>query len=260
MAARTEPFEPQTEWLTIYEPRPRARLRLVCFPHAGSSAAAFAEWNRKVPHDIEVASVEYPGRGARRAERPFVRVRALVAAAFSGLRDALAEKPFALFGHSMGALIAFELARQFQRFGDVRPAALLVAACRAPGLPLLTAPVYQAPDAAFVAAVRALNGTDSAILDHPEFQRLFLPVLRADFEAAETYVRQGRDQLALPLFVYGGSADPEVPVDDLHAWSAEATVGATVRVYPGDHFFLETSRDRLMSDIAADVLSTRKIS
>jgi len=243
------------QWLTIHQPRPAARVRLLCFPHAGSSAAAFADWAAQTPADIEVVGVEYPGRGARRAERPFMRMRALVAALFSAIRDSLSDRPFAMYGHSMGALIAFELARQLQRFGSARPAALVAAACRAPRLPALKPPVHQLADDAFVEEIQKLNGTDAAILQHPEFRRLFLPVLRADFEAAETYVRQGDDRLDVPLFIYGGTADDEVPAGDLAPWSAETSQGSTVRLYDGDHFFLTTAHARVMTDVVADVLS-----
>ena len=137
-------------WLTTHQPRPESPIRLLCFPHAGSSAAVYGRWPELLPREIEVTAVEYPGRGSRRGERPFVRLSALVAAMVHTAGPALRDRPFAVFGHCLGALIGFEFARQLHRHGGPRPVCLFAAGCRAPSLPPLKAPVFALPDEALM--------------------------------------------------------------------------------------------------------------
>jgi medium-chain acyl-[acyl-carrier-protein] hydrolase len=241
-------------WLNVYQLRPQARVTLVCFPHAGSSAAAFGSWAERMPDAIEVAAVEYPGRGSRRAERPFVRLPALVAAAFASMRADL-DRPFAVVGHSMGALIAFELARQLTWRGGPEPLGVVVAGCRAPRIPPHKPPIFALPTDALIDELRALNGTDAAVLADPAVLELFLPTLRADFELADTYSYRPGAPCGFAILALGGRDDHETPPADLSDWALETNRPLATRTYPGDHFFIRTAEPQVVNDIAQDVLA-----
>lgn len=168
--------------------------------------------------------------------------------------DALApllDVPFALFGHSLGALIAFEFMRTLRRRGLPMPHALLVSGRRAPHLPPREPPVASLPDAEFIAHVTRMSGTPPEAFAHPELRALILPALRADFAVLEHYSFAVEPPLALPLHVYGGAEDPLVPPADLAAWNVHTTGPCTVRVFPGHHFYLQTQRDALLQAVRA---------
>ena len=238
--------------LTIYAPREDAALRLICFPPAGASASTLASWSAALPSSIEVAAVEYPGRGARRGEPPAVRLHALVAGLFPVLRTALA-KPFAVIGHSMGAFVAFELLRQLERHGGPTALALFAAGCRGPSLAPRKAPIYEWPDAELLEEIRKLNGTPREILEDRHFASVFLPVLRADFEVADTYIYRPGALLKCPVYAYGGEDDAETLPSELPAWAQETRAPLVIRMYTGDHFFLTQARDAVLRDLADDL-------
>jgi medium-chain acyl-[acyl-carrier-protein] hydrolase len=240
-------------WLASYEPVENADVRLLCFPHAGSSAAAYGRWHAKLPATIEVCPIEYPGRGSRRAEPPFVRVHALVASALAALSPFLT-RPFGVFGHCMGGLIAFEFVRQLARLGLPTPIGVFVAGCRAPRLPPVKPPVYALPDQELLRELRSLNGTADEILMNPDFVRLFLPALRADFELADTYAYRPGAALASRILVYAGTDDDDAPPGALDGWSLETSDAFALRLYPGDHFFLQRQESSVLRDLGADLL------
>lgn len=243
---------PDNPWLANYVPNPQARLRLFCFPHAGSSASAYGRWPERLPPDVDVWSVEYPGRGSRRAEQPFARLQALVTAMVPYFLPALTT-PYAMFGHSMGAIVAFEAARRLQLRGARPPLALIAAGCRAPSLPPTSPPIHALPDDEFVARLHSLNGTPAGILADPQLLRLFMPTLRADLQAAETYSYVSGPKLACHVVVYGGDADSDVPAADLDAWRQETQGPFSRRMFPGDHFFMRTSEALVFDTLARDL-------
>jgi medium-chain acyl-[acyl-carrier-protein] hydrolase len=162
------------------------------------------------------------------------------------------ERPFALFGHSMGAFVAFEVARQLRRMGGPLPTRLIVSAARAPQLPDPYQPLYRQPDATLVQEVRRLNGIPESLLAHPDFLRLLLPVLRADLAVCETYLYKAEAPLSCPVSAYGGSHDTRVPRHFLTGWRAQTSEDFNIRMFPGDHFFLQTARRALLRIIAAE--------
>jgi medium-chain acyl-[acyl-carrier-protein] hydrolase len=239
-------------WVNVYRPRPHAEVTLVCLPLAGSAASAFGNWAERMPEHIEVAAMEYPGRGSRRAETRFVRLHALVAAAFAGLRGDL-ERPFVFLGHCMGGLIGFELSRQLARHGGPAPIGLFVAGCRAPRLPPKKDPIFALPEAQLVEELRALNGSDDAILSNPTALALFLPLLRADLEMADTYAYRPRRACEFPIVALGGRDDRDTPPEDLNDWQSESTEPLRTRVYSGDHFFIRAHEAQVIDDVASDI-------
>jgi medium-chain acyl-[acyl-carrier-protein] hydrolase len=230
-------------------------LRLFCFPYAGGSAHVFRPWRRHFPSEIGLCLVHLPGRGKRIREPPFTRLNLLV----QTIADHMMlepELPYALFGHSMGALISFELARELRRRGFIAPRRLFLSGRRAPTVPGRELPTFNLPHDEFIAEVRRLNGTPKELLDHPETMELFLPVLRADFEVADTYEYHPEERLSCPISVYGGLQDEDVPVESLRLWKEQTSAECKVRMFAGDHFFLHNPAMDFVDVFQRDVLST----
>lgn len=230
-------------WLVTPAPNPAAPLRLFCFPYAGGSTQIYRTWANSLPVTVEVCAVEIPGRGRRLREKAHENLLALVADACTALRPYM-NKPFAFFGHSMGALISFELARQLRREGQPPPAHIFVSGRRAPQLPD-NAPTYNLPDPEFIAELRRLNGTPQEVLEHPDLLQLMLPMLRADFSVCQTYRYAPEPPLKCGFSVYGGVDDADISREQLEAWSQHTSSAFTVRMFPGDHFFLHTAPESL---------------
>jgi medium-chain acyl-[acyl-carrier-protein] hydrolase len=240
-------------WVAVPTPRPAAAVRLFCFPNAGGGAQAYRLWGSSMPASVEVCAVRLPGREARLTEPAFKSVRPLVVA----LADALAahlDRPFAFFGHSMGAKVAFELARHLAATRGVEPAHLFVSGCKGPRIPRGGRPIYGLPEAEFIEELRRLNGTPPEVLEHPELMRLMLPLLRADFELVETYEYLPGRLLNCPVSAYGGLEDFEVPGEQLGEWRAETTGAFNQRMFPGDHFYLHAAREQLVQMLSLDLL------
>jgi len=239
-------------WLVRYPTQAPARVRLFCFPYAGGSAHVFRQWPQGLPAFVEVCALQPPGRGSRMMERPLADLREVVAGAAAAL-GAYTELPSAFFGHSMGALIAFELARHMREAGGERPAHLFLSGCRAPHLARTRPPTYNLPEPEFLAEIRRLQGTAPEVLEHPELLRLVLPLLRADFAAVETYEYGGGPPLSCPITVFGGAQDEDVSVESLDAWRKHTTAAFSLHTLPGEHFFLHSSQWLLLEAIKREL-------
>lgn len=236
---------------TFLRPKPvtRPRLRLFCFPYAGGSASVYHAWPGLLAADIELLAVQYPGRATRLRDAPCRRLGALlddIEASISAWSDA----PFAFFGHSMGATVAFELTRRLQQAGKSQPRYLFLSGRSAPQLPPVKKAIHALPDSEFLQALRGMNGTPAELLEHQELMEMLLPILRADFEALETWEYRAREPLDVPVSVFGGLADDSVPLENLDAWSAITTGKFKRHVFPGDHFFLNHQHAAMLSLIS----------
>lgn len=220
---------------------PQARLRLFCFPYAGGNALLFRDWHEELPVNVEICPVQLPGRGSRMHEPPFTHLFPLVEAAAEQLLPCF-DKPFAFFGHSLGAIISFELTRQLRRMNGPLPCHLFVSGSRAPQLRDPHLPSYNLPDAEFLQWLHDLKGTPAEVFANPELMKLVLPVVRADISVCQTYVYSEEPPLPVSLTVYGGLNDEDVSRDFLELWHRQTTRAFKVRMLPGDHFFLNTSR------------------
>jgi medium-chain acyl-[acyl-carrier-protein] hydrolase len=244
------PSRASAPWFNHPDRRVHAGLRLYCFPPAGGSASTFRSWSRALPSDVEVCPVQLPGRENRLRDAPFVKSAPLVRALADVLGDA-SNVPFAFFGHSMGALIGYELARELRRRRQPGPARLYVSGHRAPHLPSKRAPIHHLPQAPFIAELRRLNGTPEQILEHPELRELVMPALRADFAVCETYVHTPGDPLACPIVAFAGRSDRLASPADMAPWR-EHTRAFELHVLPGNHFFLRSAQDLILKAISVD--------
>lgn len=232
---------PSSDWAVCLKPAPRAALRLICFPYAGGGAAVFHSWAGPLGPNIEVWAVRAPGRESRFHEALLSTFDELLAETVAGLHSAL-DAPFALFGHSLGALLAFEVARTRQRQGKRQPAALIVSGSRPPHIPFTEPSIGHLPDESFIAALSSrYQGIPAEVLAHRELLELCLPVLRADIQVVESYRLPADGTLACPLTAIGGLHDPLVSSDDLSAWKEHTSGAFAVRCVRGDHFFLNRS-------------------
>jgi len=239
-------------WIAFRKPNPQARLRLFCFPYAGTGASIFRTWSEGLPADVEVCPVQFPGRGTRLKETPFTELLPLVQALAQALVPLL-DKPFAFFGHSLGALVSFELARQLRRQAGVQPVRLFVSADRAPQIPQRDRPIHALPDSEFLVELRRLNGIPEKVLEDVELMQVMLPVLRADFAVYETYVYSVEAPLNCPISIFGGLRDHRVSRDDLEAWRDQTSVSFSLQMFPGDHFFLNTTQPLLLQVLSEEL-------
>jgi medium-chain acyl-[acyl-carrier-protein] hydrolase len=231
-------------WIEVRHPRPAARLRLVCLPFAGGGAGVFRDWAPGLPRHVEVCAVRLPGRERRFEEPAFDRIDPLVSALLEGIGPLL-DRPFAFFGHSMGAMIAFELTRRLRAL-DRQPAGFFASGCRAPHIGLGPLVRHLLPEDEFVASVQKMNGTPPELLENEELMRLVLPTLRSDFAVVETFQFRPQPPFPWPLVAFGGFEDPEVSRDQLAAWSEYAAGTFRMHMLPGDHFFVSSQRARLL--------------
>ncbi len=197
-------------------------------------------------------TVQLPGRGRRLAERSFSEIGPLVDA-LAGAVTPLLDKPFAFYGHSMGALVAFELGRQLRRQELAVPSRLFVAACGAPHLPRETKQINELPDTEFRLELRRLNGTPREVLEHDELMSLLIPMLRADFRVCETYAYRPEAAAGFPLTAIAGAGDVGMTIDHVRAWREHAAESFALYVLPGDHFFLHTQQAALLEIICEEL-------
>lgn len=244
-----------TPWIQYLDPKPQARLRLFCLPYAGGSASLFRTFSRYLPAEIEVWPVQLPGRESRLREPAYSRMEPLIDALLAAISPYFT-MPFALFGHSMGALVSFELARALRRHPDLQaPVHLFVSGHRAPHLFIKNTATYHLPDEQFMEKIRNLNGTPEEVWKHPELLQLLLPLLRADFEVCETYQWKQEAPLDCLLSAYGGLSDGGVPRETVLAWREQTRSVFTTRFFPGEHFYLHTEQQALLFTLAQELVA-----
>ncbi|MBR8838427.1 MAG: thioesterase [Stigonema ocellatum SAG 48.90 = DSM 106950] len=236
-------------WMSCPKPNPQARLRLFCFPCAGGTTSAYSKWSNYLPTDVEVYLIQLPGRGYRLEEPPFTRFKPLVQTLTSILRPDL-NIPFAFFGHSMGATLSFEIARQLRRENKQGPVHLFACCCPAPQKPILRPFIHEMPEAQFVAELRhRYNAIPQQILQNDQLMQLFMPCLRADFTMLETYVYTTEKPLDCPISVFGGLQDSAISIDYLEAWRDQTCSSFKLQMFPGDHFFLHNPQSPFLQTL-----------
>jgi medium-chain acyl-[acyl-carrier-protein] hydrolase len=239
-------------WAVRWQPAPSARLRLFCLPHAGGGTIVYRPWAQRLAPGIEVVAIRLPGRETRFREPVPGRIQDLAVGVVRAITPLL-DVPYALFGHSMGALVAFEACQALRRTGLPAPTRLLVSGRPAPHLPLRHAPVHAAPTAELVARLRDYQGTRSELLDDPVALSAFISVLRADLASSEMYRYGAQPPLDCPISAFGGVDDQFAPEADLAAWESHTAAGFRVQRFPGGHFFLHEITGQFLAAAAGEL-------
>ncbi|MBI3166879.1 MAG: thioesterase [Chloroflexi bacterium] len=241
----------KNRWLVCPQPNSSAVARLFLFPYAGGAPTSFNKWTAEFPNDIEVSTVHYPGRGSRYNEPPINELSVLVEEIANAIQPLL-DKPFFFFGHSFGGMLAFELARR----SNPQPQILFVSACGAPHMPNPNRPIHSLSDPEFIKSLHELNGLPAEVINNSELLQLLLPTLRADFEAFENYkYTTNEHQLDCPIVAFGGSDDSHVSRDRLDAWEYHTNNNFKSQIFSGDHFFINTARQSVITSMIAEIRS-----
>jgi len=220
---------------------------LFLFPYAGGGPAVFGKWLTEFDNHIEAFIAHYPGRGSRHNEPPIKQIDTLVEKLFPTIQPYL-DKPFAFFGHSFGALIAFELAKRIQ------PQVLFISGCGAPNLPNPYPLIHHLPDPEFIKSLQEFDGIPAEISDNSELMELLLPMLRADFEAFESY-QPTSHQLRCPIIAFGGLDDPRTGQEQLEGWDILTNARFKSQYFPGDHFFITNHKTEVIASINSELIS-----
>jgi medium-chain acyl-[acyl-carrier-protein] hydrolase len=239
-------------WIFVPRPRSRPVLRLYCFPHAGAAAHTYSRWPNDLPESIELRAVQLPGRGQRCREAPIERLEPLLEALLTALRGEWEEAPFALYGHSLGGLVAFELARRLRSNGGPRPVALSISGRPAPHTPRQDRLDAEA-DEDYWKLLRRFAGTPDVLLNDYETMEFFLPILKADLQIVRDYICRPDRPLDLPLYIYVGRDDPETPPEAVKDWKNETSAVCLVREFAGGHFFNYERQKSFLSTLSADL-------
>lgn len=237
-------------WLIPLCSRPGAPVRVYCLPYAGAGAGSYRHWPSELPDWFEPVAVRLPGRESRLRERPHERMDDLIAALTSQVyADVGKVRRYAVFGHSLGALTAFELVRALRDRGAAPPAHLFVSGRCAPHVPDTVTRIAHLPDAEFLAAVRAFGGMPAEVFATPDLVELLMPALRADFRVAESYRYRPGPPLDVPLTVLGSWEDPTTTPSQLAAWSAQTSRPFHLEMFHGDHFFVHAHRSEVLAEL-----------
>ncbi len=245
LALRLRQKAPAAAWLPGLDTAPAPRL--FCFPHAGGGASGYRSFSLD---RWSACPVRLPGRESRHAEAPFARMGPLVEALASAIEQWTAE-PFAFFGHSMGAVVAFELARLLRNRGLPQPALLIASAARAPQFRRHHVPPPAPTEERLLEELRRLDGIPAEVLDDPAALRAILPALLADTALYRQYVYSEGAQLPFPIHAWGGDSDPNITREHLEAWKEQTTSAYAMRVFPGGHFYLNTARTEFLAALNA---------
>ena len=241
-----------SSWFVRPKPKPHASLRLFCFAHAGGAASAFHPWGARL-ESVDVWAIQLPGREGRLSEPLLTDLTILQQRLADELTPHL-DRPFALFGHSMGAILAYEIARELRQRRLPTPEQLYVSGRRAPTLPNFDPPLHPLPDREFIAELkRRFAGLPAVILAEPELLALFLPILRADLTMLERHEFRTDTVLDVPIMACGGQDDPQTLPDALAAWRELTTGEFAMRHFPGGHFYLHEQRDSFLPVLAGEL-------
>ncbi|MBV9654861.1 MAG: thioesterase [Acetobacteraceae bacterium] len=232
---------------------------LFCIPHAGGGASAFRRWSEALESHIQLKVLQSRGRESRFNEPPLADLDAVVGDLYALMEPHLGPR-FALFGHSMGALLAFELAQMARARTGHAPSHLFASSCRAPSLPQTTAPIARLPDADFVTELmRRYGGIPASILADQDYMAAVLPAIRADFTILEDYRRRQWPLLDCPISVFAGRADGVIPRSTLLGWRNETTGAFALEMLEGDHFYLQSQRNVLASLVSSALEQPAKV-
>ena len=238
-------------WTRRYHPAPEAAVQLVCFPHAGGSASYFHPVSARFAPDVDVVSLQYPGRQDRRREPCVDTIARLADLVTNELAD-LSDKPTVFFGHSMGAVLAFETAWRLEQRGARAPGAVLASGRRGPST-VRDERIHERDDDGVLDEVRELNRLDMTVIGDDEILRMALPAIRADYRAIETYACPVGRRVRCPVTVLIGDQDPKVTAAEAENWGEHTEGGFRLEVFPGGHFFLARHQSAVNGEILREL-------
>ncbi|MCF8170954.1 MAG: alpha/beta fold hydrolase [Candidatus Methylopumilus sp.] len=236
------------QWVTCPYPQPDATLRLFCLPFAGGGASIYRSWGKLLGPSIEVCPIQLPGRENRFSEPAFKNAQAL-AQALANQLQLYSNKPFAIYGHSMGALLAFELTRALQANGLEMPEVLMLGAHRAAHLPRTRETLYTLDDKTFIERLQRFGGFPEEVLASEELLQFLLPTLKADFTLCDTYTHTDDLALNCPIHVFAGDSDPEAPPAVMDSWRQHSSVETQMHVFQAGHFFIRTDLEKVIQTL-----------
>jgi medium-chain acyl-[acyl-carrier-protein] hydrolase len=236
---------PSPSWILRPKPNENADLRLFCIPHAGGSGMVFRTWPQDMPDFVQVFAIELPARGRRISELPYSNLKLLVDEIAESMQPYI-DRPFALFGHSFGALVGFEVARELHNHNGVPPIHLCISGAKAPEFLSNGPKIHKQPDAILINYVRSLGGTSEIVLENEEMISAVMPALRADLKMSETYIYSNSTQLDNPILVLAGESDPKVDRGSLQTWAKHTTAGFKMKLFPGNHFYLYEAQAQVL--------------
>jgi len=237
-----------TTWYRVYAPRPKATLRLVCFPHAGGGASVFHGWAERLRESIELVAVQYPGRQDRSHEEPIADLETLADEVVAVLAP-LFDRPVAFFGHSLGATVAFEVARRLRPRFPTPLAHLIVSARKSPA-DCTTSGYDFSRDEDLRRYLTRLGDGAALVLRNPDLWQLLVPPLRADLVMSQRYRYAAGAPLTCPLTLIAADGDHSCTIDDMRAWSGYTIGAAEERAVPGDHYYVDSPPDELFTILA----------
>ena len=243
---------PRERWVVPLREQRRGAPRLICFPHAGGGTSLYRTWLDDLHADVDVLAILPPGREARFIEPPIDTMSVLVPSLAAALEPFL-DVPFVLFGHSLGAVVAYETARLLEQRGFA-PGALIASGRQAPHLPSRRKPIGHLPDAAFIREVISLGGTPAEVAASRELIDLLLPMLRTDFALAENYHPLPGTALRCPVIALGSDEDSCIDQPGLEAWRDTTSGPFEMKMFSGGHFYMVPNRRRLMGYLGEQVI------
>ncbi|MFN6465924.1 MAG: beta-ketoacyl synthase N-terminal-like domain-containing protein [Nostoc sp. DedVER02] len=235
-------------WFKVSQKNPKPLFRLFCFPYTGGGASTFDSWLEKFPSEIEICPIQLPGRENRINESPFTKLKPLIET-LTPLFQPYLDVPFGFFGHSMGALLSFELAREFRRKNWTAPAYLFVGGCRPPQTPDLDSPIHILPETKLIQVLSSYKGIPEQILQDSELMQMCIPTIRADFKILETYFYTKQEPLESQIYAFGGLQDSKVSLQELADWEKQTQVNFSLKMLTGEHLFLSSAENEIISNI-----------
>ncbi len=228
-------------------PRPEASKRIFCFPYAGGSAAIiYRKWTFNLPEEYEILPVEFPGRGARLQESLKYEMSSLIDELISSIKTQL-DKPFVFFGHSMGALVSYELTRKLEQLHLPLPGKLFLSSHSAPQITKRSPIMHKLPRNEFIHELKELNGMPKEFFESEELLDIFLPIIKADYTVCETYKFNSDRKLQMPFVTLRGTNDETVLAEDMLEWAKLTTGDFKFYEFPGDHFFITKQQDEFIT-------------
>lgn len=236
------------EWFIPLKRTEDPYIRLFCFHYGGGSASAYRQWASDLVDNVDLIAVQLPGRESRFNE-PLLDNIFEVVGELHKYFSYYANKPFVFFGHSIGALIAFEFARELRKRSLLLPKHLIASATKAPQVPLKKEILHHLPDEMLKEKLRDYNGIPIDILENQELMSIFLPIIRADFAISENYKYLNDEPLICPITVFGGLSDDTFAREDLLEWQKQTTADFEYELFKGDHFFIKSSYKEVIARV-----------